>query len=354
MKRILLLLLAVALLVGFLAPFLNQSGLTDTEQPASFGFKENLATTYGKTIAVPLKITESLQNVAVYLDDSLIFEKKNPSKKEVFFINTTHVTLGAHLLELRATNTDGSPFSEQRNLRILSDLKPDNWTLEIVKNYPHTRTSFTQGLEFLGTQLFEGTGDPNEDGSSMVAKVALADGAIGFKKNLDASKFGEGITILNGELFQLTWKNQQCFVYDVNSLEIKRELAYTGEGWGLCNDGQQLIMSDGTERITFRDPKTFSAIRTIEVYTDQGPLPRLNELEYVDGLIYANIWTSSYIAVIDPKLGRVLALIDAQNLVKEGQGTGEVLNGIAYQSATKKLFMTGKLWPTLFEVRIVK
>jgi glutamine cyclotransferase len=170
--------------------------------------------------------------------------------------------------------------TEQRTLRVLSDIPVEKWTAEIVQEYPHLATSFTQGLEFDGNTLFEGTGDPNQSGQTLVAEVDLKSGEQKRKSALDASYFGEGISIFGDELFQLTWKNGKCFVYDKNTFSVKRELNYTGEGWGLCHDDKNLIMTDGSERIFFRDPKTFEVIKTIEVYTDQGPLNYLNELEY--------------------------------------------------------------------------
>ena len=145
-----------------------------------------------------------------------------------------------------------------------------------------------------------------------------------------------------------------CVSLFAANFELKNEFAYSGEGWGICSDGKHLIMSDGTERLTVRDPKSFQALRTIEVYTDQGPLPQLNELEYIDGLIYANIYTTNFVAVIDPQNGSVLALIDASNLVAAAKGTGEVLNGIAHNPKNGKLYMTGKYWPKLVEVSIIK
>jgi glutamine cyclotransferase len=143
-------------------------------------------------------------------------------------------------------------------------------------------------------------------------------------------------------------------MYDKESLKLLKEFDYTTEGWGICTDGKQLFMSDGSERIYVRNPKTFDIIKTIEVYTNEFAIPRLNELEYVNGLIYANIWTSNEIAVIDPMSGKVIAIIDATNLVNEGKGNGEVLNGIAFHAESNKLYMTGKFWPTLFEVKVIK
>ena len=165
---------------------------------------------------------------------------------------------------------------------------------------------------------------------------------------------GEGITILGDKLYQLTWQEQKCFVYNKSTLQIEKDMPYIGEGWGLCNDGTSLIMSNGSERITFRNPETFEIERTIEVYTNQGAVTNLNELEYIDGLIYANVWMTNKVAIIDPLNGKVLAELDATTLVNAGKGNGDVLNGIAQDPKSKKLYMTGKNWMKLFEVKIKK
>ena len=360
MKKIIIWVLVLGLLVGFLAPFFNSSSSESANQAATFGFKENLATTYGKTIAIPLKVAEESSKLVLKIADSVVLQIAQPKKKEIYFLDTKSFKPGAYLLDLQVSDADGNLYTEQRNLRILSDIKPERWSLQLGASYPHDSKNYTQGLTFWKGELYEATGDPNQNGSSMVSKINLStgqpvkEGALTYKQQLDASKFGEGIAIIGDELFQLTWKNQQCFVYDLKTFQLKRELAYTGEGWGLCSDGKQLIMSDGTERLTFKDPKTFQTLRTLEVYSDQGPLPQLNELEYIDGLIYANIYTTNFVAVIEPTLGRVIALIDAGNLVAAGKENGEVLNGIAFNATNRKIYMTGKYWPQLFEVNIIK
>jgi glutamine cyclotransferase len=359
MKKIIIWVLVLGLLVGFLAPLFNSSS-DSSSQAATFGFKENLATTYGKTIAIPLKVTENCTALQLKIADSVVLEVPKPKQKEIYFLDTKDFKPGAYLLDLQVQDAAGNLYTEQRNLRILSDIKPERWSLKLGASFTHDIRNYTQGLTFWNGELYESTGDPNQDGSSMVSKVNMAtgqpiqQGKTTFKQQLDASKFGEGIAIFGNEIFQLTWKNQQCFVYDLQTFQLKRELAYNGEGWGLCTDGKQLIMSDGTERLTFRDPKTFETLRTLEIYSDQGPLPQLNELEYIDGLIYANIYTTNFVAVIEPTLGRVIALIDASNLVAAGKGNGEVLNGIAHNVKTGKTYMTGKNWPKMFEVSIIK
>jgi glutamine cyclotransferase len=359
MKKIIIWVLVLGLLIGFIAPFIATSNDAQSNA-ATFGFKENLAATYGKKIAIPLRISENCTQLVLKIADSVVLQINKPKRKEVYYLDTKEFNIGAFVLDLEVIDPNGNTYNEQRNLRILSDIKPERWTLKLGSFYPHDVKNYTQGLAFWKGALFEATGDPNQDGSSMVAQMDLSTGlpiqkdGLALQQKLDASKFGEGIAILNNELFQLTWKNQQCFVYDVNTLQLKKEFSYAGEGWGLCTDGKQLIMSDGTERLTFKDPKTFQTTRTLEIYTDQGPLPQLNELEYIDGLIYANIYTTNFIAVIEPNLGRVMALIDATNLVAEGKGTGEVLNGIAFNQQNGKLYMTGKNWPKLFEVTLIK
>lgn len=360
MKKIIIWALVLGLLIGFLAPLFNSSSNDSTSQAASFGFKENLATTYGQTIAIPLKLTENCTALELKIADSVVLKVQKPKKKEVYFLDTKDFKPGAYLLDLKVQDANGNLCTEQRNLRILSDIKPERWSLKLGASFTHDIRSYTQGLTFWNDELYESTGDPNQDGSSMVSKINMTtgqpvvQGKTTFKQQLDASKFGEGIAIFGDEIFQLTWKNQQCFVYDLKTFQLKRELAYNGEGWGLCSDGKLLIMSDGTERLTFRDPKTFETLRTLEVYSDQGPLPQLNELEFIDGLIYANIYTTNFVAVIEPTLGRVIALIDASNLVAVGKGNGEVMNGIAHNAKTGKTYMTGKNWPKMFEVSIIK
>jgi glutamine cyclotransferase len=188
----------------------------------------------------------------------------------------------------------------------------------------------------------------------MFGEVDLNSGEILRKKSVAAPVFGEGITLVGNELFQITWQNNTCFVYDKKTFAPLRQYTYAGEGWGLTYDGAYIIMSDGSETLTFRDPKTFKEIKTIQVYTHEGAITKLNELEYIDGFIYANIWTSNLIAVIEPATGKVIATIDATEAVQKGKGNGEVLNGIAYNQKTGKTYITGKFWTSLFEVAFTK
>ena len=227
------------------------------------------------------------------------------------------------------------------------------YTYTIVNRWPHDSTAFTEGLIFINGSIYESNG---LNGSSDLRIFDLNTGSIKAKVVLGAEYFAEGMTILNGKVFQLTWSNNKGFIYDPNSLAALGEFAYQGEGWGLTNDGRSLIMSNGSNEITFLDPETFKIQKVIQVYDQGAPLHRINELEYIKGKIYANIWYTDKIAQINPASGEILGWIDLTGLrPEEAQQNNEaVLNGIAYDPITDRLFVTGKLWPTLFEIKLVR
>ena len=220
----------------------------------------------------------------------------------------------------------------------------------IVAAYPHDPDAFTQGLAIEAGQLYEGTG---QYGASTVRRVDLTSGRPEKQRALGPRYFGEGIAILDGLLYQLTWQNNVVVVFDLETFEVVRTMPYTGEGWGLTHDGRELIMSDGSATIRFRDPQTFAVTREIEVRDDGVPVPMLNELEYIDGEIWSNIWYDDRIVRIAPADGAVLGYIDLANLYPRSARSSEaVLNGIAYDSDAKRLFVTGKNWPQLYEIRV--
>lgn len=223
---------------------------------------------------------------------------------------------------------------------------------EVVNRYPHDAGAFTQGLVFDNGILYEGTG---LYGRSSLREVDLETGHIKQIYELPAQYFGEGITVFGDRLIQLTWKSRTGFIYDRDSLERKGDFTYATEGWGLTHDGERLIMSDGTATLYFLDPVTLSTIGHIEVYDQDTPVDRLNELEYINGRVYANVWQTDDIAVIDPVSGQVMAWLDLSGLLppQDHSTPVDVLNGIAYDAATGRLFVTGKLWPWLFEIRLV-
>jgi glutamine cyclotransferase len=223
-------------------------------------------------------------------------------------------------------------------------------SIKVVHAYAHDPRAFTQGLEYYGGYFYESTGIA---GQSSLRKVALQTGEVVRKVGLPPQYFGEGLTILDGKIYQLTWLAKKGFIYDLRTFRQVGEFPYDTEGWGLAHDDKSLILSDGTNIIRYIDPLSFKVTRTIEVYAGREGVVNLNELEYIKGEIFANVWHSPRIARIDPHSGRVLAWIDLTSLVSEEQHSDEaVLNGIAYDPATDRLFVTGKNWSKLFEIKL--
>jgi glutaminyl-peptide cyclotransferase len=226
------------------------------------------------------------------------------------------------------------------------------WSYQVVKTYPHDPDAFTQGLQYLDGVLYEGTG---LNGRSSIRKVALDTGKVLQKRDVAEQYFGEGITVWKSEIFELTWQSGVAFVYDKATFEPRRQIRYVGEGWGLTADDKHLIMSDGTNELRILDPSTFGEVRRIKVTAAGAPVKNLNELEYMKGEILANVWQTDYIARIAPDTGKVTGYIDLRNLLTARERAGaDVLNGIAYDAEHDRLFVTGKLWPKLFEIKIVK
>ena len=229
---------------------------------------------------------------------------------------------------------------------------PTIYDYRIVKTYPHDNTAFTQGLEYRDGFLYEGTGI---SGMSSVRRVALATGQVIQKFDVPQPFFGEGITVLGQQIFELTYTTETGFVYDKSSLRVLRSFNYSGEGWGLTNDGKQLYMSDGSSQIRVWDPSSLKEVRRITVKDGSREIRDLNELEFVKGEIYANVWHEDRIARISPMDGKVLGWIDLTNILPKSEHPDPeaVLNGIAYDAAGDRLFVTGKLWPKIFEIRLV-
>ena len=226
------------------------------------------------------------------------------------------------------------------------------YAFEVVATYPHDPKAFTQGLQWHQGRLFESTG---QVGTSGIREVELTSGRVLREQALEAPHFGEGIVILGPTLFQITWQSGQAFTYDWNTFRRgSATFRYDGEGWGLTTDGTSVIMSNGTPSLVWRNPKTFAVERTVTVSDHGTPVTQLNELEWVKGEIWANVWQSDQIARINPATGEVTGWIDLQGILPALDRTGseDVLNGIAYDAAGDRIFVTGKLWPKLFEIRI--
>ena len=227
------------------------------------------------------------------------------------------------------------------------------YTYRKINTYAHDPKAFTEGLVFENGILYEGTG---QYGDSFLRKVDLQTGAVLQSYRLPSSYFGEGITIYKDTIIQLTWESHTGFIYDKNSLKLLREFSYPTEGWGITYDGNRLIMSDGTSTLHFLDPVTLKTTCDIAVHDYNVPVNNINELECINGRLYANIWKTDRIAIIDPRNGSVTGWLDLMGLLNS-QGyhdAADVLNGIAYDAQADRLFVTGKFWPLLFEIKVVE
>ena len=220
----------------------------------------------------------------------------------------------------------------------------------VLATYPHDPQAFTQGLVYYQGDFYEGTG---LRGRSSLRKVDLETGEVLQLRQLPDQYFGEGVTLFDDRLYQLTWQSHIGFIYDRASFDLLATFQYPTEGWGLTHNGRELIMSDGSSTLFFLDPQTMNLLRQVPVWDENGPVVRLNELEYIDGAVYANIWQTDRIARIDPDTGQVLAWIDLTGLLPpEDRPGANVLNGIAWDEEGGRLFVTGKLWPKLFQIEL--
>ncbi|MEI6274548.1 MAG: glutaminyl-peptide cyclotransferase [Prolixibacteraceae bacterium] len=273
-----------------------------------------------------------------------------------FLFKTIDFGVGKHIVKVTATKTDGVSGENYEEIFVTSDRKPIQYGYEVVAVYPHDPKRFTQGLEFHNNVLYEGTG---QETTSFIYQTDLKTGKNIKNYKLEDQYFGEGITILNNKIFELTYKNQIGFIYDLTTFKPLGTWKYKSkEGWGLTNDGQSLIMSDGTENIYFIHPDTFKEVKKIQVCNEYNIVKNINELEYIKGEIWANIWTTDNIVIIDPKTGKVTGEVNLSGLsgsiIQSQREQMDVLNGIAWNPVTDKIYVTGKLWPKLFEIKLIK
>lgn len=304
-------------------------------------------------IRVQLKNMEQLKNLEVYMDNEKKYEGKPSEDLHIVTVKTDSLKVGFVNLRLVAQyEGEEKPVGDTRKIVFFSNLIPKTSLAKSLNKYPHNPLSYTQGLEFDGEQLWEGTG---QRGRSKILHVNLNSGKVLDSIDLQKNLFGEGITILNDKIYQLTWQAGRCLVYDKNSLQKINEMNYNGEGWGLANDGESLIMTDGSSKIVFRDPETFQIKKTIYAFDHSKEWNLLNEIEWVEGKIYANVYQRSDIIVINPKTGKVEEVIDCYDVDREMKlenPKSDVLNGIAYKKSTKELFITGKNYPYLAKIQV--
>ncbi len=238
-------------------------------------------------------------------------------------------------------------------LNLMSGSTPVFYDYKVENKYPHSTKAYTQGLEFDGDVLYEGTG---QYGHSSIRKVDLKTGKVLKEHKLPPNRFGEGLTVFEDQVIQLTWRSVMGYVYDKDSFDYIRSFPYgkSKEGWGICNDGKYLYKSDGSHKIYRLDPKTFEELDHIQITSNKRIFTQINELEWVNGEIWANVYTSNFIIRIDPKTGEVLGIIQLGGLLSDEEAKDvDYLNGIAYHKASDKIYVTGKNWPSLFEIKLI-
>lgn len=270
-----------------------------------------------------------------------------------FSLNSTPLPVGPASIRATTFFNNGARDTDHKSIVLLSDIAPDHYGYRIVRRYRHDPRAFTQGLSYHEGYLYEGTG---QKGESSIRKSDLLTGETLKIKYLPSQYFGEGIAIHNGKLYQLTWRSRKGFVYDLDSFELIREFSYPREGWGLTNIGDTLFMSDGSSTLYKLSAATLTEIGRLHVYDQTGPVADLNELEFINGLIYANVYQTDEIVMIDPNSGKITGRIDLSGLIDQNPAGQEidVLNGIAYDAAKNRLFVTGKYWAYIFEIDLIK
>ncbi len=298
------------------------------------------------------EVPDNFKKIVFKLDNQEIFSSDELLESFSTDINTSGLTMGVHNLSSELHFTSGDPEINTVAVLITSDIVPANYSYLIRNKYPHDINAYTQGLEFADGILYEGTG---LNGKSDIRITDWRTGAVLKKTPIAEQYFGEGITIIGDYLYQLTYQSNVGFVYDRKTGQKIKEFSYATEGWGLTHDAEHLIMSNGTNKLFFLDKETFERVKEIEVYDNVGPVTMINELEMIEGEIWANIYLSQEIIKIDPATGKVTGIINCSGIFDPNSVNHktDVLNGIAYDAETKKIYLTGKLWPNLFEVEIL-
>lgn len=300
-------------------------------------------------VSIKNKKGKAIDNVSYSIDGKVMELKENK-------LNLDIKRLG--LKELKAViEYEGNTAEISKQIKVLSGTAPEIYTYEIINEFPHDLKAFTQGLEFYNDTLYESTGSGG-NAKSFIRKIDFKTGEVLQQKDLPNNYFGEGITILNDKLYQLTWRSRIGFVYRLQDFKELNSFQYgeSKEGWGLCNNGEIIYKSDGTEKIWLLDPETLTEVSHIEIVTNKSIFNKANELEYVDGKIYANVWQKESMMIIDAESGAIVGVINMAGLKNKVRKHADldVLNGVAYNPSRGTFFVTGKNWDKLFEIKIKK
>ncbi len=304
------------------------------------------------TIGISTKLKDGeLTETKVFVDSLLVTTNKNLT----FNYNLkSFKSIGKHTIKAEAVKSDGEKGIYYKTFEVLSDVIPEMYGFQIINSYPHNEESFTEGLEINNGFIYESTG---ENGKSFLLKNNLKTGKPVKSVKLAEKYFGEGITIFNNKIYQLTYKTKVGFIYNLENMALVDSFHFqSAEGWGMTHDEKHLIMDDGTNVLTYLDPATLKPVKKIQVYDNKDAVVYINELEYFEGYIYANVWGTNLIVKIDPQTGKVLAKIDIDGILTGTNSSKQVdvLNGIAIDPITKKFYVTGKFYPKVFEIKLVK
>ncbi|GAB3803305.1 hypothetical protein GCM10028819_33010 [Spirosoma humi] len=334
------------LLAGFLPMACQKKKPASTADTTTPAIASLTKTTYtlGDTIRLQLSQPVVRPKVTIDAEESPVFEQT----ARTIAVGYAGGKTGLHQIIVSGVTSGSVSFADTLSLEMWSDIVPENITYSVLNTYPHQETSFTQGLEFYKGVLYESTG---LNGQSNLMQVDVKTGAIRKSVPLANQYFGEGITIVNDKIYQLTWTSGVCFRYNLD-FRLDKTFTYHTQGWGLTHRDTTLILSDGSNKLFFLSPE-FQPLGELNVYDNKGPVRNLNELEYVDGYVFANVWQTNRIVQIDLKTGKVVGTLNMESILPPTVNTNEnVLNGIAFQPAENAFYVTGKKWPTLVKLRL--
>lgn len=351
MKHKYILFIAVVLLTAY--------GCGDKNKQVNISISPDAGSNYKQGEKVSIKVSYpadyKADSVVYLLDSAKLATRKDSSAVD---LSTDTLGLGAKTITAKIYSA-GNAEEVSTNINLLAAKAPELYTFKIEKTFPHDTASFTEGLEYHDGILYESDGGYCKDGQHSSLRKTDLNGKILQKVDIDCDTFAEGITVIDNKVIQLTYHERVGLVYDKATLKFQSKFSYTqgAEGWGLCNDGKYLYnTTTGTNQIMVMDKDNYRTVKEIDVYDDKGPVNNLNELEYIDGLLYANVWESTDIVVVDPKTGAVVKRINLGSLHEQAKNDydgADVVNGIAWDAAGKRFFVTGKNWPHLYQIKLI-